>query len=105
MEENEFYYRVQQGDNFENILKRFNASSENIKRNNEKIPLYAGEWIIIKPNDFILHITKPGQNLNDVAKLFGVEPSKIMQDNQLNSAVLFIGQPLKIYKEKSPKGL
>lgn len=94
----EFYYRVNLGDTIPTLCQKFNTSKENILRNNNQIDLYAGEWIYIKQNDYILHIVKPMETLNDVAKKHNVEMQKISKDNNLISTKLFIGQELKIYK-------
>ena len=94
----EFDYRVMSGDSVESICEKFNTCNENILRNNPNLSLYAGEWIRIKVNDFVMHIVKPAETINNIAKFHGVSKEKIINDNALNSEKLFIGQTLKIYK-------
>lgn len=92
----EFYYRVQSPD--EDIYKKFNTSNEGVVRNNDKLSFYAGEWIKIKVNDYVLHIVKPTETLEKISEIYCVEKSKIIFDNNVVSEKLFIGQTLKIYK-------
>lgn len=91
-----FYYRVLDGDNLPEICQKFNTSKENILRNNTEIPLYAGEWIKIKVNDFVEHFVKPTETLNIIAQNFCTTKEKLIADNNLQMEKLFIGQKLKI---------
>lgn len=93
----QFYYRVQSGDDFTNICSRFNASKDNIIRNNNDLDLYVGEWIIIKTNEFKTHIVKPTEKLTDIATKYNIDIEKLKLDNNLQTDKLFIGQTLKIY--------
>ena len=93
-----FQYRVVDGDTLQLICQKFNTSEENIFRNNKDIDLYPGEWIEIAVNDYIPHVVKPTETLEKIAATYGIEISKIKQDNQLITDKLFIGQTLKIYK-------
>ena len=94
---NQFYYRVQNGDDFANIYSRFNTSKDNIIRNNNDLDLYVGEWIIIKTNEFKTHIVKPTEKLTDIAFKYNIDIEKLKLDNNLKIEKLFIGQMLKIY--------
>jgi len=94
---NQFYYRIQFGDNLLNICERFNTCKENIIRNNDKLELYEGEWIIVKTNEFKLHCVKPLETLEYIANKYGIELTRLKEDNNLQSEKLFIGQMLKIY--------
>ena len=93
----QFYYRVQNGDDFFNICSRFNTSKDNIIRNNNGLDLYVGEWIIIKENKFKTHIVKPTEKLIDIATKYNVNNEKLKNDNNLKTEKLFIGQMLKIF--------
>jgi len=93
----QFYYRVQNGDDFLNICSRFNTSKENIIRNNNDLDLYVGELIIIKTNEFKTHIVKPTEKLIDIATKYDIDIEKLKLDNNLQTEKLFIGQMLKIY--------
>lgn len=93
----EFYYRIQ--NNNEDIYSIFNTSKENVVRNNDKIKLYSGEWIKIKVNDYQTHIVKPAENLCFIANRYGITEQELIQQNNLKSTKLFIGQQLKINKK------
>lgn len=92
----EFYYRVTQQDDFYSICKYFNTSKENIERNNHTIPLYAGEWVKIKVNDYISHIVKPAETLQQISLQYNISIQSIIDYNNLLSDKLYIGQILKI---------
>ena len=94
----EFYYRIKQNDEIYNC---FNTSKENVLRNNEKLNFYAGEWVKIKVNDYLTHIVKPVENIEQIAKIHDITVEDILKDNNLQNSKLFIGQRLKIYKEKT----
>ena len=46
----EFFFRVTNKDF--NLWDEFNTSRENVLRNNNKLKLYAGEWVKVKVNDY-----------------------------------------------------
>ncbi len=94
---NQFFYRVQDGDNLLDLCQRFNTCKENIIRNNPSIEIYAGEWVVIKENKFKIHYVKPMETLLSIADMFNISKEKIIEDNNLTSEKLFIGQVLKIY--------
>ena len=95
----QFYYRIN-GEKENELFKKFNTSQENILRNNNKLPLYKGEWVKISINDYILHIVKPMQNLDTIAKLYNVNTQQLIDWNNLACVKLFIGQQIKIYNKK-----
>ena len=92
-----FKYRVEQNDEINTLCKRFNTSKENIIRNNKEIPLYAGEWIEVIRNDYITHIVKPTETLEDLATTYNVSAESIKAKNGLDNEKLYIGQLIKIY--------
>ena len=63
----QFYYRVQDDDTITNICQKFNTCKENITRNNPTLNLYAGEWILIKGNEFKTHYVKPMETIFDIS--------------------------------------
>lgn len=95
----EFYYRIRANDTMRNLQTRFNAEQTNILRNNPNIPLYAGEWVKIKVNDYIIHHVKPMETLKDIANFYKVDIDTIKEYNYLSVDKLYIGQTLKIYKK------
>ena len=96
LQNEEIFYRILSLD--EDIYKKFNTSKENILRNNYEIPFYVGEWVRIRINDYITHIVKPAQNIEQIATIHNVDKNQIISDNNLSSEKLFIGQTLKIFK-------
>ena len=91
-----FFYRVD--DENEDLFQQLNTNKENILRNNNNIKLYKGEWVKVKVNDYISHIVKPAQTINQIADIYKLTIGKLKQDNNLQSEKLYIGQMLKIYK-------
>lgn len=96
---NEFYYRI--NDAKMDVCREFNSSKENVLRNNETLKHYAGEWVRIKVNDFIVHHVKPMETINEIAKIYGIDELNLKVYNNLASDRLFIGQKLKIYNKNS----
>lgn len=92
-----FYYRVDDEDE-KTLYSKFNSGSDSLFRNNKSIPLYKGEWVKIKVNDYQTYIVKPTDTIPEVAKKFGVNDDAIVGWNNLKTNRLFIGQRLKIYK-------
>ena len=91
-----FKYRVKDGDTLSEICSRFNTSKENIFRNNNNIDLFVGEWIEITVNEFLTHIVKPTQTLSQIAQMYNVDVSDIIEFNNLKTDKTYIGQILKI---------
>lgn len=93
----EFYYKIEQGETINFLCEKFNTSKENILRNNKDLKLFMGEWLKIKVNDFLTHIVKPAETLSIISNKYNVTSEKLMQDNNLQTDKLFIGQSIKIY--------
>lgn len=96
----EFLYRVKENDTIQSLCSKFNTSKAKIIRNNNKIDLYAGEWIKIKVNEYLSHFVKPMETLSKIAKQYNVSIEKLKTDNELYEERLYIGQLIKIYKAK-----
>lgn len=92
-----FFYRVCAEDNLSEICKKFNSSKENILRNNSQIPLYPGEIIKIKQNDYLVHFVKPAETLKDICLQYGKTEDELKVENNLQTEKLYIGQEIKIY--------
>ncbi len=97
----EFFYRVKIGDTISEIKRQFN--SDNIVRNNKDIPLFAGEWLLVKVNDYKTHIVKPAETLNQIADQNNITVEKLIEDNNLSNEKIFIGQRLKIIDNSNKK--
>ena len=91
----QFLYRIQ-NESVHDLCKNFNAEKTGIIRNNNAYPCFAGEWVQINVNDYISHFVKPAQTIEDIAKIYGISPDKIIKDNYLTSTKLFIGQLIKV---------
>ena len=68
-------------------------------RNNYQIPLYCGEMIKIKTNDYLTHFVKPTETIESISNKYDLSIEKLIRDNGLKNTKLFIGQRIKIYKE------
>ena len=99
--ENNFIYRVEDEDTLASICLRFNTTAENIIRNNKDIPLFVGELIEIKVNEYVSHFVKPAQAIEDIATQYNVTINDIKEKNNLQTDKLYIGQMLKIYTKKT----
>jgi len=99
--EKQFIYRVQDNDTLASICLKFNTSLENITRNNKDIPLFAGEFIEIKINDYVQHVVKPTETLVKIAQNYNTTENEIINKNCLETDKVYIGQKLKIYKNKT----
>lgn len=96
---NQFFYRVLDGETVTSICKKFNTSKANILRNNPKLDFYAGEWIKIKTENFKTHIVKPTETLLQIAEFYNIPKEQLKKDNNLTEEKLFIGQTLKIFNQ------
>ncbi len=95
--DDEFFYRID-NEKSNDLYYKFNTNSDNVLRNNQTINLYPGEWVKIKKNDYITHIVKPTENIIRICELYNIDKQKLIEDNNLTSEHLFIGQMLKIKK-------
>ena len=58
------------------------------------------EWIKVKVNNYISHVVKPAQTIDEIAQMYNQNISDIVEFNNLKSQKLFIGQILKIKKHQ-----
>ena len=98
---NQFVYRIQEDDTLNSLCLKFNTSIENIKRNNNEIPLFVGELVEIKINEYVTHIVKPAETIGDISKKYDVTMEEIKNNNNLETDKLYIGQIIKIYNKKT----
>ena len=91
---NDGYYRVKKNETLEMIANKFNTTINNVKILSNG-SCNEGEFVkILKSNQFC-HIVKPLEDLNSIAKEYGVTKEQIIDANGLNSNRLFIGQKLR----------
>ena len=93
----EFFYRIANETPAE-LHTKFNTSKNNVLRNNENINFYSGEIVKIKTNDYLTHIVKPAENIKTICEKYNIDEQTLLDNNNLESAHLFIGQTLKIKK-------
>lgn len=105
---NYFIYTVIKGDSLYSIAKRYNTSVNDIINTNnlKNINLYIGQKLRIpekdyseKPINFDVYIVKKGDSLYKISKEYNIPVDTIINDNNLNSNILRIGQELKLRKE------
>lgn len=93
-----FYYRILQNDTISSICKKFNTDKDCIIRNNPKAEIYAGEYVLIKVSDYVLHVVKPAETLKRISEKYKITEQNIIELNKLTSNKLYIGQTLKVPK-------
>ena len=105
---NYFIYTVIKGDSLYSIAKRYNTSVNDIINTNnlKNINLYIGQKLRIpekdyseKPINFDVYIVKKGDSLYKISKEYNIPVDTIINDDNLNSNILRIGQELKLRKE------
>lgn len=92
-----FFYRITENQTEALICSNLNTNKSSVLRNNPKLNYYAGEWVKITTNEYLTHIVKPTETIESIAKKYNIAAEKILADNGLESAKLFIGQQLKIF--------
>ena len=73
------------------------ANSKNLSKADfifEDPNLLKGHYVIFKPKNYIIHIVRPNQTLEQISSIYNVPVEHILQKNKINT--LFIGQQLKI---------
>ena len=86
MENNELYdtYIIKNGDSLYNIGKEYNINPELLSLiNGLKMDdyIYENQQILIPKNDYSYYLTKSGDNLEDVLKLFGTDYTNFKNTN------------------------
>ncbi len=87
-------YKVQKGETFQSIAKKFNVSAEGLKHdNNFSCALFEGARLIIRPSKAV-YTVKPFEKLSDIAVKINVSIEKLMKANYLDKPFVFAGQVL-----------
>ena len=106
--DNMFLYTVKKGDTLYSIAKVYGTTANEIKKLNYltgdslvvgqviRIPEVYTPFDEISVPNYINYTVKKGDTLYSIAREYGVDVNTLMQDNALSSAVLKIGQNLKI---------
>ena len=97
------YYTVVAGDNLYSISRRFGLTVDKLKRLNNLTSntLSIGQRLLVSdisetPSDNNTYIVKAGDSLYKIANQYGVSVNELMQENNLSSTLLSIGQILTI---------
>lgn len=61
----------------------------------ESTYLLKGQYIVIKPKKYKIHVVKPNQTLSEIAAIYELPSNQILQNNNITN--IFVGQQLKIY--------
>ncbi|MBQ2714695.1 MAG: LysM peptidoglycan-binding domain-containing protein [Clostridia bacterium] len=87
-------YKVQKGETFLSIARKFNVNAEGLKHdNNFQGELFEGARIIIRPSKAV-YTVKPFEKLSDIALKLNVNVQKLMDANYLKKPFVFAGQVL-----------
>lgn len=94
------WYQVQKNDNLNSILNTFSTTSNRVIRNNPNVDFYEGEMIKILQPTSTIHIVKPMETLDIIAKKYNTNIEDLVRCNNLTTKRLFIGQTLLIDCQK-----
>lgn len=90
---NKIYYRLQHGEDKRAVAEKFNTKLTNVTCLNSNY-MSEGDFVVIKNAHQKVHIVKPLETLNEIAKSYGLDEETIINNNQLKTNVLFVGQRL-----------
>ncbi len=89
-------YKVQKGETFSSIAKKFQTSAELLKKENGfSIEVFEGARLIIT-GEGSLHKVKPFEKISDIADLYDISLERLMEANMLTKPYVFAGQTLVI---------
>lgn len=90
-------HTVVAGESLLGLAEFYNVSANTIRWANdlpEEGVIHPGQQILVLPVDGVLHTVRRGQNLTKVANLYDVPLKDIVEQNQLRSTVVVVGQEL-----------
>lgn len=73
------------------------AKEKNISKTDcmyENSNLIKGQYVIFKPKKYKIHIVRPNQTVEEIAKIYNVSTYSIFKNNNINA--IFTGMQLKI---------
>ena len=79
------YYTIQKGDNIYKIARQYNINPELLSALNgleQDDYIYPNQKILIPRSGYSYYITKEGDTLSTVSRLFGVKESELTKQNQ-----------------------
>lgn len=87
-------YKVKKDETLAIVAKKFNLSVESIKHdNNWSGEVFEGARLLIRESGK-LHKVKPFEKISDIAKLYDISLSCLMNANFLSKPYVFAGQTL-----------
>lgn len=89
-------YKVKKGETFSSIAKKFNLSTELIKKENGFVgEIFEGARLLLNDTG-ISHRVKPFEKISDIATFYNVSLDKLMEINHMTKPYVFAGQTLVI---------
>ena len=88
---NRYYYRVESEDSWELLEEKLACKQEILQSINHIDKLREGQCLVVLRQSCI-HIVKPMETFQTIAKLYGVSEEQIREKNELEQ--VYIGQPL-----------
>lgn len=89
-----FWLQVTKNDTLPSIMQQYSVGLNSIVRNNPQIDLYEGEIIKVVKNTRTIHIVKPMETLDTIAQKYDIKVANLIENNNLTSKRLFVGQTL-----------
>ena len=90
------FYTVKNNETLIDIAKKFQVPEEYILQHNSN-NFYNGKVLFIPEINFKIHIVKPFETLQSVSNLYGVAVDKIIENNNLQTSFIFVGQKLFVW--------
>ena len=91
---NTIFYRIQNGEDTQTVAKKFNVSVHNIKTFDQTVE--EGDFVKVENAFENIYIVKPLDTSKQIADIHNLTEEQIINNNNLKSKVLFIGQRLKL---------
>lgn len=88
-------YRVCEGDTLVSIATKFSTSVSIIERDNGRDCVYVGARLIVRTG-VTVHVVRPFERLDVIARRYGLEVRDIVRENNLASPCVYAGQQLVI---------
>ena len=97
-------HRVMAGETLASIASKYNTAVSLLERDNGPDCLYEGARLIVRTG-IRLHVVKPFERLDVIARRYGVALSDVVQENNLASPAVYAGQQLIIPKGQNEQDL
>ena len=81
-------YQLLEDETLESVCADFKVSLNHIKRINEIESASEGDFIFLDIIDLIIHIVKPNQTLDDIAKIYNTTVEELQKKNNIYKVFL-----------------